>query len=188
MKYQNPLTDAQRKLVEENLGLVAFALKKIPVGYFDSREDAYQIGSIGLMKAARSYDPEKRVLFATYAMPCILNELRMALRHINCSCPAGKVCSYDADIPSQEGEAFSLLDVVPSDEPLPETRMIARETLSRIVSALKAMPDRDAYPLLRMIVQNRTQKEIAAALGITQSAVSRKLQRIRISLQPIMQI
>lgn len=185
MKYQNSLTDSQRKLVEENLGLVAFALRKVPLCFFDSREDAYQIGSIGLMKAARSYDPERKVLFATYAMPCIMNELRMALRHINTSNPAGRVCSYDAEVPSQDGETFSLLDLIPSDDPLPETRMIAHETLRRVLSALKSMPDSDAYPLLHMIVQNRTQQEIAEVLGITQSAVSRKLRKIRTSLRRI---
>ena len=127
MKHHPPLTDTQRILVEENLGLISFAMNKLPIYLFDSREDAFQIGVIGLMKAARSYDPDRKILFATYAVPCITNELRMALRHIN----------------------------------------TARETLSEVIAALKKMKDPDAFNIIRMVVQNRKQEEIADKLGIT---------------------
>ena len=70
------LTESQRALVEENLGLISYAMTKLPIYLFDSREDAFQIGTIGLMKAARHYDPSRNILFSTYAMPCIVNELR----------------------------------------------------------------------------------------------------------------
>jgi len=102
MKHQNPLTDSQRILVEENLGLISFAMNKLPIYLFDSREDTFQISAIGLMKAARSYDPNRKILFATYAIPCITNELRMALRHINSSNHPGRTCSYDAPISDTE--------------------------------------------------------------------------------------
>ncbi len=187
MKYQNPLTDAQRALVEENLGLISYAMNKLPVYRFDSREDAFQIGSIGLMKAARSYDPGKNVLFPTYAMTCITNELRMALRHISVSNPVGRTCSYDAPLTNPDGDSFSLIDLIPSTEEQPDERYISRETLLRVLGFLKRMKDPDAYRIICMIAKNRRQEEIAAVLGITQSAVSRKLRKIRSALQEAVQ-
>ena len=64
------LTESQRTLVENNLGLISYAMKKLPIYLFDSPEDAFQIGTIGLMKAARSFDPEKEdsVLHLCYAV------------------------------------------------------------------------------------------------------------------------
>ena len=183
MNYQTPLTAAQCTLVEENLGLVSYAMNKVPVYRFDSREDAFQIGSIGLMKAARSYDPNKNTLFPTYAMTCITNELRMALRHINVSNPSGRTCSYDTPLTNSNGESFSLLDLIPSFDEQPDERYISRETLTRVIAALKGMEDPDACQIIGMIVRNCRQEEIAAVLGITQSAVSRKLRKIRSALQ-----
>ena len=65
------LTESQRALVEANLGLISYAMTKLPIYLFDSPEDAFQIGTIGLMKAARSFDPDRKILFSSYAMPCI---------------------------------------------------------------------------------------------------------------------
>ena len=155
-------------------------MNKLPIYLFDSREDAFQIGVIGLMKAARSYDPGRKILFATYAIPCITNELRMALRHINVANPPGRTFSYDAPIP--EAESCSLLDLIPStDQPVDESFTV-HETLREVISALKKMKDPDALEIIRMVVQNRKQEEIADRLGITQSAISRKIRKIRAAL------
>lgn len=182
MKYQMKLTESQRVLVEENIGLVSFAMSKLPIYYFDSREDAYQIGCIGLMKAAISFDPERKIQFSTYAMRCVVNELRMALRHINSSNPPGRTCSFDAPVGNGDEDDFTLGELIPSSEAGPEERCITVETLRAVLVTVKRMRDRDAWTILRMTVQNRRQEEIAAALGITQSAVSRKLRRIRAAL------
>lgn len=77
MKCGDVLNEEQRVLVENNLRLVSFALKKIDVKDIGGWDDAYQIGTIGLMKAAARYDRQRNVAFSTFAMPCILNELRM---------------------------------------------------------------------------------------------------------------
>lgn len=182
MKYQHPLTEAQRALVEENLGLISFAMRNVPVYLFDSREDAFQIGSIGLLKAARSYDPARNTLFPTYAMACITNELRMGVRRINVSNPPGRLSSCDAMLTNSDGESFSLIDMIPSDAPLPDELYIRRETLRRVLSLLKGMKDPDAYRIISMIVRNCRQEDVASVLGLTQSAVSRKLRKIRSAL------
>ena len=181
------LTEAQRTLVEENIGLISYAMKKLPIYLFDSPENAFQIGTIGLMKAARSFDPERNFLFSTYAIPCIINELRMALRHINSWNPPRRTVSYDAPLPNVDGDTLSLLDLIPSDDRPAEERLMVHETLGEVISTLKRMKDPDAFEIIRMVVQNRRQEEIAAYLGITQSAVSRKIRKIRSVLAQVVQ-
>ena len=182
MNNAKTLTEFQRALVEENLGLISCAMTKLPIYLFDSREDAFQIGSIGLMKAARHYDPSRNILFSTYAMPCIINELRMALRHINSSNPPGRTVSYDAPLPNADGDTLSLLDMIPSNDQPADERISTHETLGEVISSPRHMKDPDAFDIIRMVVQNRRQEEIAAHLGITQSAVSRKIRKIRAAL------
>ena len=182
MKNIKVLTDSQRALVEENLGLISYAMKKLPLYLFDY-EDAFQIGAIGLMKAAYAFDPERNLKFATFAVPCIVNELRMALRHINSSNPPGRTCSYDATLLNLDGEAYSLIDFIPSNEQLPDEQYVVHETLDSVIAILRNIRDKDAFMIVQMVVQNRSQEEIAAVLGITQSAVSRKIRKIRSSLR-----
>ena len=132
MNNVKALTESQRTLVEANLGLISYAMTKIPIYLFDSREDAFQIGAIGLMKAARHYDLSRNILFSTYAMPCIFNELRMALRHINSSNPPGRTVSYDAPLPNADGDTLSLIDMLPSSDQPADERISTHETLGRL--------------------------------------------------------
>ena len=69
----------QTRLVEENLGLVRMAIKRYR-GFGVEEEDLMQIGSVGLIKAARDYDPEKQVQFSTYAVSKIIGEIKTYLR------------------------------------------------------------------------------------------------------------
>jgi len=185
MKPIHSLSDSQRALVEDNLILITYALKKIPLYLFDSREDAYQIGCIGLMKAARSFDAGRNILFTTYATTCIVNELLMAVRRIHTHTPAGGLCSCDAPVASGDGET-PMIELIPSGDELTEAQYVARETLATVLSALKAMKDPDAVTLIRMVIENRRQDEMAAVLGVTQSAISRRLRKIRADLRHVL--
>lgn len=69
----------QDRLVEENLGLVRMAMQRYR-GFGVDDEDLMQIGSVGLIKAARDYDPEKQVQFSTYAVAKIVGEIKTYLR------------------------------------------------------------------------------------------------------------
>ena len=111
----------------------------------------------------------------------------MALRHINSWNPPGRTFSYDAPLPNIDGDTLSLLDLIPSNDQPVDERLMMHETLDEAISALKHMKDPDAFDIIRMIVQNRRQEEIAACLGITQSAVSRKIRKIRSALSQAVQ-
>lgn len=71
MKCAITLNEAQRMLVESNLKLVSFALKRIDVKCIGGWDEAYQIGSIGLIKTAARYDRCRNVAFSSFAIPCI---------------------------------------------------------------------------------------------------------------------
>ena len=77
--------------------------------------------------------------------------------------------------------------MLPSSDQPAEDRIIVHESLGEVISTLRRMKDPDAFDIIRMIVQNRRQEEIAACLGITQSAVSRKIKKIRSALAQAVQ-
>ena len=185
MKYDQPLTDAQRVLVENNLYLIPRILNRMPVFLFDSRDDAYQIGAIGLIKAARCFDPTRNVRFPTYAARCIVNELLMAMRRVNRD-PLRNHCSIDAPLTLANGETVSLADIIPSDAPQPEDSALSRDSLTGLLQALRALPDADAFNIICMAFRGKRQADMALMLGCTQSAVSRKLSRIRSALRETM--
>ena len=74
-----PLLQETDRLVEENMGLVSMAVKRY-MGFGVDYEDLMQIGSIGLLKAARGFDPDKNIKFSTYAVAKIIGEIKTYLR------------------------------------------------------------------------------------------------------------
>jgi len=89
------LSLAQASLVEENMGLIGFVLKKINASYVRSipsvdYEDLYQFGAVGLCQAAQKFDKDRGVQFSTYAVYCIRNTIILELEKLHsrgfCSC------------------------------------------------------------------------------------------------------
>lgn len=74
--------DARNQIVSDNLGLIYLVLKRFGGRGYDM-EDLFQIGAIGLMKAAERFDPERKFAFSTYAVPMIIGEIRRYLRDNN---------------------------------------------------------------------------------------------------------
>ncbi len=181
MEY-SALTERQKMLVEENMNLIGMIMKTVPLYYLESREDAFQIGSVGLIKAARSYNEARNVLFKTYATRCIENELRMAIRHSNRAGAKAFICSLE----DGEGNSYTLGEMVTDNAPLPEEICVAREPLAAVLRFIEQVRDDEARIILTMAMRRRSQEEIARAVGCTQSAVSRKLKRIRAQLREVM--
>ncbi|MBQ9045167.1 MAG: RNA polymerase sporulation sigma factor SigE [Oscillospiraceae bacterium] len=172
--------DAARSLlIEHNLRLVVFIAKR-----FESTgvgmEDLISIGTIGLIKAIRSFDPDKKIKLATYASRCIENEILMHLRKI-----ASQRTEVSIDEPLNtdwDGNELLLSDILGTDgdeigRPLEDD---ADRTM--LMRAIAALPERDrTIILLRFGIgreQDATQKEVAQALGISQSYISRLEKRI----------
>ena len=172
------------RLIEHNLRLVVFIAKK-----FDATgvpiEDLISIGTMGLMKAISTFTTEKNVKLATYASRCIENEILMHLRKT-----ANQKAEVSIDEPlgsDWDGNELLLSDILGTDEdvvmkPLEED---AERTLLR--NAVEALPEREREIIrLRFGLDGqdeRTQKEVADLMGISQSYISRLEKRIIARLQ-----
>ena len=166
-------------LVERNLRLVVYIAKKFEntgVGI----EDLISIGTIGLIKAANTFRPDKNIKLATYASRCIENEILMYIRK------SGNIrseLSFDEPLSTDwDGNELLLSDVLGTEEnsamrdiELDEERKIIYEAVAGL-----APREREIIELRFGLAGGRgmTQKEVADALGISQSYISRLEKKI----------
>ena len=171
--------DAKSTLIERNLRLVVYIAKRFEntgVGI----EDLISIGTIGLIKAVSTYKAEKNIKLATYASRCIENEILMHLRKT--SNQRGEV-SFDEPLNTDwDGNELLLSDILGTEgdvvmKPLEED--VDRQLLSQ---AMDRLEEREKVIItMRFGLDGRTertQKEVADLLGISQSYISRLEKRI----------
>ena len=165
---------ARDKLIEHNLRLVAFLAKKYENTKVDL-EDLVSIGTIGLIKGIKTYSMGKNIKLATYASRCIDNEILMYLRKnkkIKTEVSFDESLSFDLD-----GNELHLEDIL-GTEPDVVTRGLDEELNKNIVAQEinKLNPrDREIIVMRYGLVtgEEKTQKEVAEILGISQSYISR---------------
>ena len=157
-KLANKDNEARQLLVERNLRLVVYIAKKFE-NTGTGIEDLISIGTIGLMKAINTYDTSKNIKLATYASRCIENEILMYLRRSNKI--KGEI-SIDEPL-NQDGDGNELLlsDILGTD-----TDSVSREK--------NIMELRFGF----ITGNEKTQKEVADMLGISQSYISRLEKKI----------
>ena len=173
--YRDGDETAKEKLIEHNLRLVAHIVKKYNSQDRDL-DDLISIGTIGLIKAVNTFDEKKGGRLVTYAARCIENELLMMLRQEKKL--LREVSLYEPIGTDQEGNHISLLDIICTDEAAMIEQFIHRHYLGQ----LGGMVDRLSDPREKELIikryglmggEPRTQKEVAAELGISRSYVSR---------------
>lgn len=171
--------EARNVLVEHNLRLVAHIAKK----YYtqsDEQDDLISIGTIGLIKAINTYRSDKNIKLATYASRCIENEILMYLRK-NANQKAE--VSFDEPLNTDwDGNELLLSDILGTDgdtvlRPIEDD--VDRQLLTTAVSRLSER-EREIITLRFGLGgrEEKTQKEVADYLGISQSYISRLEKRI----------
>lgn len=173
--------EAKAILIEHNLRLVVYIAKK-----FDNTsvgvEDLISIGTIGLIKAINTFNPEKNIKLATYASRCIENEILMYLRRNN---KTKMEVSIDEPLNVDwDGNELLLSDILGTDEDVIYRDLedeIERNLLNTAISRLN--PRERKIVELRFGLSNEdgnemTQKEVADLLGISQSYISRLEKKI----------
>jgi len=172
-KLQTGSEEARNKLIEHNLRLVAHVVRKYESSGEDI-EDLISIGTIGLIKAIKTYNNERGVRLATYAARCIENEVLMHLRNIKKL--KQEVSIYDPIGYDKEGNEISLIDILTSDSEIIE-QIEARLQEEKVKNNLGVLSRRE-----RQVIEMRygifsglkeTQRDIAHKLGISRSYVSR---------------
>ena len=170
---------AREKLIVHNLRLVVYIAKKFETPSANS-EDLISIGTIGLIKAVKTFSPERNIKLATYASRCIENEILMYLRK---SSQLKNEVSIDEPLNTDwDGNELLLCDVLGSD---PDTVNIDLENeIDRylVLDAVSKLNERECMIMeLRFGLNGKkehTQKQVADELGISQSYISRLEKKI----------
>lgn len=187
LKNGNPQESQQAKeiLIERNLRLVAHIAKKYQNTDMEA-QDLISIGTIGLIKAIISYDPDKNSKLATYAAKCIDNELLMMLR--NKKKLSREVSIYEPIGTDKEGNEISLLDILKQEQTDIIEEMDTRENISRLRMIIdRCLNEREKEIILLryglITGKEVTQREIGEYFGISRSYISRiekkALQKLR---------
>lgn len=170
---------AKQSLIERNLRLVVFIARRFENTGVNI-EDLISIGTIGLIKAISTFRADRNIKLATYASRCIENEILMHIRKI-----AAQKTEVSLDEPINtdwDGNELLLSDILGTDGDTVMRPMEEDAELQLLREALLRLPERD-----RCIVsmrfglagqQEKTQKEVADLMGISQSYISRLEKRI----------
>lgn len=163
---------ARTLLIEHNLRLVAHIVRKFDSAGFD-KEDLISIGTIGLIKAINTFNPEKNIRLTTYSARCIENEVLMFLRATKNS--RTEISLNDPVGADKEGNQITLLETLGTDggEILDEVESRDDERLLRL--SLSDLSPKERYIVIKRYGldggEERTQREIAKELGISRSYV-----------------
>ena len=172
---------AKKVLIEHNLRLVVYIAKK-----FDNTgvgvEDLISIGTIGLIKAINTFKPDKKIKLATYASRCIENEILMYLRRNN---KTKMEVSIDEPLNVDwDGNELLLSDILGTEEDTIYRDMENEAERKLLIKAISRLSSRERtivnmrFGLGSPDGEEKTQKEVADLLGISQSYISRLEKKI----------
>lgn len=174
-KYTEGDLEAKHILIERNLRLVAHIVKKYQ-SFEEDTEDLLSIGTIGLIKAVVTFNPNKSVRLGTYAARCIENEILMHLRAKKKI--SREISLYEPIGTDREGNEIQLFDIIETEEDDAHRKV----ELSDDIRILYQRVESELSPRERLVLKMRyglyneeeyTQREIAGRLGISRSYVSR---------------
>lgn len=186
-KLGDPATyqEARQTLIERNLRLVVYIARKFEntgIGV----EDLVSIGTIGLIKAINTFKTDKKIKLATYASRCIENEILMYLRKNN-----GTKTEISIDEPLNvdwDGNELLLSDILGTEEDITQKNLDEEVDRQLLHLAMEKLSGRERSIMeLRFGInrggKEKTQKEVADLLGISQSYISRLEKRIIVRLR-----
>lgn len=176
--------ESRNMLIEHNLRLVAHIVKKFD-NTGEDLEDLISIGTIGLIKAIESFQPDKGTKLATFSARCIENEILMHLRSLKKT--KKDVSLHDPIGTDKEGNEITLIDILGTDNDEVADKVQLKIEKSKIYQNLDILDEREQEVIkgrfgLEHGGEERTQREIAKELGISRSYVSRIEKRALMKL------
>ena len=171
--------EAKQLLISHNLRLVVFIARRFETTGINL-EDLISIGTIGLIKGVNTYRRDKNIKLATYASRCIENEILMHIRKT-----ANQKAEISLDEPINmdcDGNELVLSDILGTDENVVTGQLEEAVDLQLLRQALSQLPPREREIVNMRFglegVRERTQKEVAEYMGISQSYISRLEKKI----------
>lgn len=173
-KAKNGDVDARNKLVEHNLRLVAHIIKKYYAKESD-HDDLVSIGTIGLIKAINTYNPDKAIKLSSYASRCIENEILMHFRNSRKS--AQDMSLSDSIDTDKDGNPLMLFDVLAVEDDFTE-ELEDKINMSKLSRYIKETLDEREQTIIMLRYglngnEPLTQREVADKLNISRSYISR---------------
>lgn len=178
--YEARNEEARTELIKANLRLVAYIVQRFPD---TEKEELFSIGVIGLIKAVDNFNPYMSIKFTTFAARCITNELRMGLRN-----RVGREVIYlDECIASEEdGGELCWKDIVGSND-IEMEKFFMKEELKWIKKKMEeVLTYREKKILELAFFEGMTHKEIGDILDLSQSYVTRLIQRSLLKLRRLL--
>lgn len=177
-RWQKGDIEARDKLIEHNLRLVVYIAKRYETNPI-FMEDLISIGTIGLIKAVNTFKTDKNIKLVTYASRCIENEILMFLRKKS---RRKQEVSFDEPLNvDYDGNELLLSDILGTEDDLVIQKFYAKEDKRQLYEALNQL-SKEEKMILEMRYglnqEERTQKDIADILGISQSYISRLEKKI----------
>ena len=173
-EMKNGKSEARERLILHNLRLVAHIVRKY-YGTAKNSEDLVSVGTIGLIKAVDSFNPENGARFATYAAKCIQNEILMVFRSqkkLSAEISINETIDVDRD-----GNPLTYMDVIATEDNIEESVDLRMKTLRvrRLVERVLEEREKQVIVLRYGLFgeEPHTQKQVAERLGISRSYVSR---------------
>ena len=174
-RYKEGDLEAREVLISRNLRLVAHVVKKYQQSGYET-DDLLSVGTIGLIKAVNTFNAEKGSRLATYAVKCVENEILMLLRsHKKYS---REVSLYEPIGVDKDGESIHLVDVIQMENEDVLEQMILDQDVRELYQAYKTCLNDNEKQVVRMRYglfggKEYTQREIAQAMGLSRSYISR---------------
>lgn len=175
-------SEARDLLIEHNLRLVVYVAKRYDTNQNGGIEDLISIGTIGLVKAINTFKTDKNIKLATYASRCIENEILMYLRR---NSKTRMEVSIDEPLNVDwDGNELLLSDILGTDDDVISRKLEDEVEITLLGKAINKLSPREQTIIrLRFGLNNadgkeKTQKEVADLLGISQSYISRLEKRI----------
>lgn len=165
---------ARERLISHNLRLVAHILKKY-YGSSRNNEDLLSIGTVGLIKAIDTFRPENGARFATYAGRCVQNEILMYFRAQKK--PQGEVSMSETIDIDKDGNPLTYMDIISVEDTIADDLYLKMRSahMQKLIRTQLTPRERSILVLRYGLTGDapRTQREIAAAMHISRSYVSR---------------
>ncbi|MCI6854172.1 MAG: sigma-70 family RNA polymerase sigma factor [Firmicutes bacterium] len=137
--------EKEEKLIREHTGLVKSVALRLSYACDEELDDLIQIGYIGLIKAARRFEPERGLKFSTYAVPMIAGEIRSQLRDRGTVKVSRSLKSDAAAVRRAESDFISRKGISPKLSELSEMTGLSRERVSEALMAADAMKNFEDY-------------------------------------------
>lgn len=170
------LTDAQRAMVEKNLPMVTWYIQhKVPHWHKDEYDDLFQLGALGLCKAAANYDEALGVKFSSYAYHYVGGKIWHYLRRERCRSDKYGHARLEDDVGL--GDGITLAHQIPASETgqTVERLLILRDALERLQA--------EQRNTIRLHIAGYVQTEIAQRLRMSQPSVCRNIRLARAIIQ-----